>query len=476
MKRIISLLALALTVLLQANAQEQWNAVKVFDLDVDDAASVYNMYIDSVGTTDGGALFCFQTDSKLIKTDFNGEVIDETVNPYIYFAILNGDTIIGKEDAHYATNVINVTTGDTIYKTSSWKFPGRISASSSGIYVSAISAYRDLHYAVINCLSGAINITGVVHGLCCSGKGVYVLEYNTLTYVEAIRKVKTTHSVPDPKGIAEYRGTLYVYSQTDKAVYRLESAGGTSYVFTTKWNAVKVFDLNTVFADSVYNMYIDSVGTTNGDAVFCFQSDSNLIMTDFNGEIIDESVNPYKYFATLNGDTLITERNGVKNVTSGDYIFKTSDWYSYGPIAASSSGIYVSLYMEYVLDCLNNKAITTGRIYGLCCSRDGVYILGNNWLTYYDANNRDNATHPVPDPYGIAEYRGTLYVYSRTDKAVYRLESAGGTTVVKPTQAEALQKVYYNLLGEETDSPSGLTIVVTRFSDGSTKTEKQLFR
>ena len=63
MKRIISLLALALTVLLQANAQEQWNAVKVFDLDVDDAASVYNMYIDSVGTTDGGALFCFQTDS-----------------------------------------------------------------------------------------------------------------------------------------------------------------------------------------------------------------------------------------------------------------------------------------------------------------------------------------------------------------------------------------------------------------------------
>ena len=98
-------------------------------------------------------------------------------------------------------------------------------------------------------------------------------------------------------------------------------------------------------------------------------------------------------------------------------------------------------------------------------------------MTYYDANNRDNATHPVPDPYGIAEYRGTLYVYSRTDKAVYRLESAEGTTVVKPTQTqiEALQTVYYNLLGEETDSPSGLTIVVTRFSDGSTKTEKLLF-
>ena len=476
MRKIITFFAFALTILLQANAQEQWNAVKVFDLDIDDAASVYNMYIDSVGTTDGGAVFCFQSDSKLIKTDFNGEVIDETVNPYKYFAILNGDTIIGKEDAHYATNVINVTTGDTIYKTSSWIFPNRISTSSSGIYVSAMSAYRDRHYAVINCLSGALNITGVVHGLCCSGKGVYVLEYSTLTYIEANRKVKTTHSVPDPKGIAEYRGILYVYSQTDKAVYRLESAGGTSVVWTTQWNAVKVFDLDTVFADSVYNMYIDSVRTTNGDAVFCFQSDSNLIRTDFNGKLINKSVNPYKYFAILNGDTLITERNGVKNVTSGDYIFKTSDWYSYGPIAASSSGIYVSLYMEYVLNCLNNKAITTGRIYGLCCSRDGVYILGNNWLTFYDANNRDNATHSVPDPYGIAEYRGSLYVYSRTEKAVYRLESLGETTVVKSSPAHVLQTVYYNLLGEKIDSPSGLTIVITRFSDGSTKTEKQLFR
>ena len=34
---------------------------------------------------------------------------------------------------------------------------------------------------------------------------------------------------------------------------------------------------------------------------------------------------------------------------------------------------------------------------------------------------------------------------------------------------------YYDLLGRRMNSPSGLTIVVTRFSDGSVRTEKKLF-
>ena len=35
---------------------------------------------------------------------------------------------------------------------------------------------------------------------------------------------------------------------------------------------------------------------------------------------------------------------------------------------------------------------------------------------------------------------------------------------------------YYNLAGQRTDTPSGLTIVVTRYSDGSVRREKKLFR
>ena len=229
MKKIITLFAFVLTALC-SSAQEHWNAVKVFDLDTVFATSVYNMYIDSVGTTDGEAVFCFQSDSNLIKTDFNGAVIDETVNNYHFFAIFNGDTIISKEDAYHVIHVINVTTGDTIYKTNSWMWPGRISASSSGIYLCAISAYRNpyLRYVVINCLSGALYKTGLVYGLCCSDDGVYVLEESTLTSHEANKKVNATHSVPAPSGIAEYRGSLYVYSNADKAVYKLQPSDETA--------------------------------------------------------------------------------------------------------------------------------------------------------------------------------------------------------------------------------------------------------
>jgi hypothetical protein len=52
------------------------------------------------------------------------------------------------------------------------------------------------------------------------------------------------------------------------------------------------------------------------------------------------------------------------------------------------------------------------------------------------------------------------------------------TSVQDITQntAQVVETVYYNLLGQKTTSPAGLTIVVTRYSDGSILTEKKLFR
>ena len=57
-------------------------------------------------------------------------------------------------------------------------------------------------------------------------------------------------------------------------------------------------------------------------------------------------------------------------------------------------------------------------------------------------------------------------------------DDGSSTTSVKQTETLVNEtgKQYYDLLGRRKDSPSGLTIVVTRFSDGSTKTEKLLFR
>lgn len=41
--------------------------------------------------------------------------------------------------------------------------------------------------------------------------------------------------------------------------------------------------------------------------------------------------------------------------------------------------------------------------------------------------------------------------------------------------SDSQETVYYNLSGRRVDSPSGLTIVVTRYIDGSVRTEKKLF-
>jgi hypothetical protein len=50
------------------------------------------------------------------------------------------------------------------------------------------------------------------------------------------------------------------------------------------------------------------------------------------------------------------------------------------------------------------------------------------------------------------------------------------TTNVKDITEEITETQYYNLLGNKVDSPSGLTIVVTRYSDGTMRTEKKLFK
>ena len=62
---------------------------------------------------------------------------------------------------------------------------------------------------------------------------------------------------------------------------------------------------------------------------------------------------------------------------------------------------------------------------------------------------------------------------------IFWSSSGSGTTDIKrhesPVAGEIVSESYYDLLGRRMDSPSGLTIVVTRFSDGSTRTEKLLF-
>ena len=269
--------------------------------------------------------------------------------------------------------------------------------------------------------------------------------------------------------------------------------------------AIKVFEPDTIGTGGLSGMYIDTLGATDGNDVFCFHAkmDSNekLIRTDIYGNIIDVTDVPsYSLFTVFNGDTVYitnTVPAVVVNATNNDTIahLKTSL-----AIASSSSGIYVFHYdpnyrflPHWVEDILNKKVIWSfnnqGRqnYSGFCCGSGKVYILPRmdddyGLLTKINEDGGDvkQAIVPVLNCSGIAEYRGSLYVYSQTDNAVYRLELPEEVTTgikrpeIKET-ANIVSESYYDLLGRRLETPSGLTIVVTRYADGTIRTEKKLF-
>lgn len=261
---------------------------------------------------------------------------------------------------------------------------------------------------------------------------------------------------------------------------------------------VKVFEPDTVGIGSLSSMFIDSVGATDEGAVFCFytkiDSTEKTIRTDIKGNVVDVTDAPaYTCYTVYNDDTLYIDIHGfILNAATGDTI--TSVGVPVG-FAASSSGIYVFHFYPgkrtvpyYVEDILNHNTIWFFKVsgysnkYSFCYGEGKVYITERNGakekLTSInvDGSNKKQFIVPVANISGIGVYGGSLYVYSETDIAVYRLELPEGTTAVSPNPTVAERTVYYNLLGEKTNSPSGLTIVVTRYNDGSIRTEKKLFR
>lgn len=240
MRKIIILFATAASVMLNVYAQDTWNAVKVFDFDLEDAGNVYEMYIDSVGATDGNAVFCFQVSTqKLIKTDSKGNVIEVTSNPYADHTIYNGDTLY----ITYPGVVVNTTSGDTVLRSYGRYICRDITASSSGIYVFLFNTSRGPSIVKSVLTNEKIFETYYFNGFCASKDGVYIFEskkyddvkcYLNYVDVKTGNTVQTIHTISEPKGIAEFRGSLYVYSLTDRSVYRLESPSETSVYSITE--------------------------------------------------------------------------------------------------------------------------------------------------------------------------------------------------------------------------------------------------
>jgi len=220
-----------------------WSAVKVFELDID---SVYNIYIDTLNDNNVDAEFCFQTvTGKLVKTDPQGSILSITDNPYTYFTVFNGDTLILND-----LKVEN-TKGDSIASVlhegetrSALSESHYIAASSSGIYVywgvNAGSTRYSLNDQVRNLLEFENNYlvfwTTHLVGLCAYQGVIYGLSlfdgYVSITYANEQSDKPIAYSYADvnvryPAGIAGYQNSLFVYSNADKALYRLEQSDQT---------------------------------------------------------------------------------------------------------------------------------------------------------------------------------------------------------------------------------------------------------
>lgn len=240
MKKKLFFLCLSIMSVLIASSQTVFNSVKVIELDTD---SVYNFYIDTIGTGSGNTEFCFQTvTGKLVKTDSQGSVLSITDNPYTYFTVLNGDTLILNDLKVENTKGDSIASvlkeGETRSVSSESHY---IAASSSGIYVywganvnSVIAGGND---QVRNLYDKTYPVLWTTHvaGLCVYQGVVYALSLNMLDgYVFMMyakeQTTKSTYADVDIKyavGLAGYRNSLYVYSNADKALYRLEQSDQT---------------------------------------------------------------------------------------------------------------------------------------------------------------------------------------------------------------------------------------------------------
>lgn len=121
----------------------------------------------------------------------------------------------------------------------------------------------------------------------------------------------------------------------------------------------------------------------------------------------------------------------------------------------------------------------------------------NNIKCYYDTNPEEALIDSIADVLGLTiESKDDSYVEFMASKKTdifevsQKLFEEGCFTSVNPhielpyaawnnvvaTSVTAKEFVYYNLSGQRISTPSGLTIVVTRYSDGTVRSEKGLFR
>ena len=473
----------------------QWNATKVFDLGL---AQVYNLYIDTLGLDDVETVICFQTkDGKLIKTDFSSNILSTEENPYTYFTCSDGDTLIIK-----GASIVNEKE-DTVVKMSDECSYSYITASKSNIYVQLIqememppivmggvvdafigfekgSLTLSTSYqkgVVGNSLSGLCYSEGFIFDVICTPEVKGILQYRKDSDLN--NTSRSVIPVNNPAGIGVYGDFLYVYSNADKALYRLETPDGigiSALITEPEENQDyldTIYPLNIDYVPAPNKMFVKKVpGVTNDYIVSLLdeQLNGNYRITGWYGDfckvdVVEDSLIDGAITELLKSDSVAITRRIL--YFRSDYEYKVKNGYpidEYSEICIFSDITYCirKKYTQETVDSLAN-------VYGLKRTTD-----------QYEPKRLGSLAVPkTADIFDIAQklYDTECFTYISLSMHM-RVKLADGTTPIgeiETEQIEIQETQYYNLSGQRINTPSGLTIVVTRYSDGSVRTEKRMY-
>ena len=468
--------------------QIQWNATKVFDIDLD---QVYNLYIDTMGYNNIETAICFQTKTgKLIKTDFDGILLSTEVTPYTYFTFYKGDTIIIKD------HIIINEKGDTVSNLSDKSTYSYIAASQSYIYVQGTQEILPTITMgwVIDATNGHRRGTSIsssgsgysLSGLCCSDGFIFEVicssdAKGSLQYMKEDNlgtASKSSIPVNNPAGIGVYEDYLYVYSNADKALYKLLTPDSLGVSAIKELIAPKEKEEEEDYQETIYPLVLNFIAAPN--KMFVKKVDG--VTNDYIVRLLEEQFNGnykitgwYDSFCKVEVedsliDAAITEllKNDSVMITRRIYYLK--------------SDYEFNVENGYPIDEYSEMCIFSGISYGIrkAYNQNTVDSLAN----VYGLTNTPNRYEPeragmlsVPktaDIFDIAQklYDTECFTYISLDM---HMKVKMSIREYESEQKEILETQYYNLSGQRISAPSGLTIVVTRYSDGTVRTEKRLF-
>lgn len=475
--------------------QIQWNAIKVFDLGLD---QVYNLYIDTLGFNGVETVICFQTKTgQLIKTDFDGTILSAEKNPYTYFACSDGDSLI--IDGYSIVNE----KGETLNYVIPSDYCSYITVSKKGVYVFAgynhsvvgyiAGFYKKTFNKMSSRFSANIMDSDYISGLCYSDGLIFNIICTSIprNYLE-YRKVSDPGSrtsrilrVNNPAGIGAYGDFLYVYSNTDKALYRLETPDGigiSALITEPEEEPEEEDDEEEDYSDTIYPLNMDFIPAPNK----MFVKKVPGVTNDYIVSLLDEQLNDKYHITGWYGDFCKVDvvedsliDGAITELLKSDSVAITRRILYFRPDYEFfiEHGYPIDEYCEICVFNGVSYHIRRGYTQNTVDSLANVYGLTNTPDKDKHGAYGSLSAPKTADIFDIAQklYDTECFTYISLDMHMKINMHETSIRKIDSEQKEILETQYYNLSGQRIGTPSGLTIVVTRYSDGAIRTEKKLY-